>query len=100
MFVGQVWDYARWTGDRKFVEEMYDACASYTRLTQAMDTNGNLFPEGVNQPNAGKDGEGVDGAAYLWWALDSMARMAETLEQDDDATCYRKQADTSGYSAI
>jgi len=47
------------------------------------------------QPNAGKkaDDENIDGACYLWWALDGMAGMARVLGHEREAEAYGRQAE-------
>lgn len=90
--VALVW---RWTGDRAFLEEMYDLVVDGMRsMTTLFDEDGDGWPEGdgmVERPGMGD--EKLDVTAYTWRALHALAGMADDLGDADTAAWARDQAD-------
>jgi glycogen debranching enzyme len=85
-----LWDVYRWTGNREFLKEQYPAAVTgmFEHTLGRIDPDGDGYASGpgmVEAPGMGE--EKLDTAAYTWAALNSLAAMAEVL--DDPAIAER-----------
>ena len=94
-FIMALWDVFLWTGDRELLEEIYpNVKKGIAWLTETMDTNCNLFPEGYGIMEVkGLNAELIDVAVYTQQALEAAACMAVIMHEDDRAAIYKEQAD-------
>lgn len=94
-----LWDVYRWTGDRDLLAELYPVAIAglfdYTLGTLDLDGDGHPAGPGmVEREDMGV--EKLDSAAYLWAALNALAKMADTVDDPAIATRARAAADRIG----
>jgi glycogen debranching enzyme len=85
----------RWSGDDSFRDEMYDFNVDGIRyLTTTLDTDGDLWPEGLGiGERPGMGSEQVDVAVDTWWALQALERMAAGKGDSATADWARARVD-------
>jgi hypothetical protein len=75
----------RWSGDRRFLEDLYPASVGAMRFVAALDVDGDGWPEGLgNVERAGMGEEKLDNAVYTIRGYADLADMARAL--GDSAT--------------
>ncbi len=96
LWVTAVWDAYRWTGDREFLARLYPAARKglldYT--LGAIDPDGDGYASGpgaVEREDMGE--EKLDTAAHTWAALNSLAQMAEVVQDSATARIAREWAE-------
>lgn len=89
-----VWKVFQWTGDRKFLKEMYPAVKKgLTWLLNEKDQNHNLFPEGYGIMEVkGLNAELIDVAVYTQQALEAASQMALLLNEPAAQNEYAEKA--------
>lgn len=94
-YIMALWDAFRWTGDKKLLDEIYPGVKKgITWLTEEMDTNQNLFPEGYGIMEVkGLNAELIDVAVYTQQALEAASKMANIMNEDSLAFTYASRAD-------
>lgn len=95
-YIMALWDAFLWTGDKDLLEEIYpNVKKGITWLTETMDTNGNLFPEGYGIMEVkGLNAELIDVAVYTQQALEAASKMAAIMQEGDLSASYQAQAET------
>lgn len=92
-WVTAIWDFYRWTGDRDFLEAVYDTAVAglFDYALGVADSDG--YPEGPGVvERAGMGPKKVDAVSYLWLALTHLTRMAEVLGDEAMAGLARISA--------
>lgn len=94
-YIMALWDAFLWTGDKTLLEEIYpNVKKGIAWLTETMDTNRNLFPEGYGIMEVkGLNAELIDVAVYTQQALEAASKMAAIMQEDDLSTSYQTQAE-------
>lgn len=94
-YIMALWDAFLWTGDKTLLKEIYpNVKKGITWLTETMDTNRNLFPEGYGIMEVkGLNAELIDVAVYTQQALEAASKMAAIMQEDDLSTSYQTQAE-------
>lgn len=94
-YILALWKTYEWTGDKEMLEEIYpNVKKGITWLTETMDTNRDLFPEGYGIMEVkGLNAELIDVAVYTQQALDAAANMAGLLKEDSLAAVYRDRSE-------
>jgi hypothetical protein len=88
--VALIW---RWTGDRRFRDEMYDFAVRNMRYVTALDADGDGWPEGLgNVERAGMGGEKLDVAVYTIRGLRDIAELAASRGDRATAGWANRQA--------
>ncbi|MDR2810918.1 MAG: amylo-alpha-1,6-glucosidase [Tannerellaceae bacterium] len=95
-FILAVWKTFLWTGDMDFLRRQYPYILQGIQwLTEEMDKNRNLFPEGYGiMEVSGLNAELIDVAVYTQQALEVTAQMALLMDNRDLAEAYRAKAET------
>jgi hypothetical protein len=93
-FAAACWDYARWTGDLAFLQQVYPLCREGVDqyLPMLWGSGRALYPIGdgvVERPGMGS--RKLDSTCYLFQALGALADMAAALEQPAEAAHYRER---------
>lgn len=96
--------YYEYTGDKAFVEKVYDASLEYLRLWEIGENNLVVHRSGSwDWPDWGKkaDMTAIENA-WVYYALDVVERMADILGKDEDITFIteRKDAIAEGYKTL
>lgn len=93
-FIETVWKVYEWTGDNKFLADMYPYVKKGINwLLNDMDTNKNLYPEGYGIAEVpGLDKEMMDVAAYTQSGLECAAKMAGVFKETDMEEAYSRKA--------
>lgn len=94
-YIMALWDTFLWTGDKALLEEIYpNVKKGIAWLTETMDTNRNLFPEGYGIMEVkGLNAELIDVAVYTQQALEAASKMAAIMQEDDLSTSYQTRAE-------
>lgn len=94
-YILALWKTYEWTGDRELLAEIYpNVKKGIAWLTETMDTNGDLFPEGYGIMEVkGLNAELIDVAVYTQQALEAASEMAGLFHEDSLATEYREKAE-------
>lgn len=94
-YVMALWNAYEWTGDIQLIKEIYpNVKKSISWLTETMDTNGNLFPEGYGIMEVkGLNAELIDVAVYTQQALEVASKMAAIMQEKSLSQTYLKQAE-------
>ncbi|OUO03090.1 family 78 glycoside hydrolase catalytic domain [Bacteroides clarus] len=94
-YIVALWKAFEWTGDKKLLEDIYpNVKKGITWLTETMDTNKNLFPEGYGIMEVkGLNAELIDVAVYTQQALAVASNMAALLGEDSLAEEYAQKAE-------
>jgi hypothetical protein len=88
--VALVW---RWTGDRRFRDEMYDFSVRNMRYVTALDADGDGWPEGLgNVERPGMGAEKLDVAVYTIRGLRDLAELAASRGDRATADWGNRQA--------
>ena len=96
--------YYEYTGDKAFVEKVYDASLDYLKLWEIGENNLVVHRSGSwDWPDWGKkaDMTAIENA-WVYYALSSVERMAEILGKDEDITfiAARKEIIAKGYENL
>lgn len=96
--------YYDYTGDKAFIEKVYDASLGYLKLWEIGENNLVLHRSGSwDWPDWGKkaDMTAIENA-WVYYALSATEKMADILEKDEDLTFIhgRKDAIEKGYRAL
>ena len=96
--------YYEYTGDKAFVEKVYDASIDYLRLWELGENNLVVHRSGSwDWPDWGKkaDMTAIENA-WVYYALSSTEQMAEILDKDEDISfiTQRKEAIAKGYQTL
>ena len=96
--------YYEYTGDKAFVEKVYDASLDYLKLWEIGENNLVVHRSGSwDWPDWGKkaDMTAIENA-WVYYALSSVERMAEILGKDEDITfiAARKEILAKGYENL
>lgn len=96
--------YYEYTGDKAFVEKVYDASLDYLKLWEIGENNLVVHREGSwDWPDWGKkaDMTAIENAWY-YYALSAVEEMAELLDKDGDLNfiAQRKETVSTGYKAL
>ena len=96
--------YYEYTGDKAFVEKVYDASLNYLKLWEIGENNLVVHREGSwDWPDWGKkaDMTAIENAWYCY-ALSAVEEMAELLDKDGDLSfiAQRKETVSTGYKAL
>ena len=96
--------YYEYTGDKAFIEKVYDASLDYLKLWEIGENNLVIHREGSwDWADWGKkaDMTAVENA-WVYYALSATEQMAEILEKDDDISFIteRKNAISKGYKSL
>lgn len=96
--------YYDYTGDKAFIEKVYDASLGYLKLWEIGENNLVLHRSGSwDWPDWGKkaDMTAIENA-WVYYALSATEKMADILEKDEDLTFIhdRKDAIAKGYRAL
>lgn len=94
-YIMALWDTFLWTGDKTLLDEIYpNVKKGIAWLTEMMDTNRNLFPEGYGIMEVkGLNAELIDVAVYTQQALEAASKMAAIMQEDDLSASYQTQAE-------
>lgn len=89
-FIMALWQYYCWTGDIEFLKSVYPyAKKGIMWLTQTMDQDRNLFPEGPGiMEVAGLNAELIDVAVYTQQALECMVEMSKIMKDHEVTTPF------------
>ncbi len=98
------WTYYEYTGDKAFVEKVYDASLDYLKLWEIGKNNLAIHREGSwDWPDWGKkaDMTAIENA-WVYYALSATEKMADLLEKDEDILFItdRKETILKGYKAL
>jgi len=98
------WTYYEYTGDKAFVEKVYDASLDYLKLWEIGENNLVIHREGSwDWPDWGKkaDMTAIENA-WVYYALSATEKMADLLEKDEDILFItdRKETILKGYKAL
>lgn len=96
--------YYEYTGDKAFIEKVYDASFDYLKLWEMGENNLVIHREGSwDWPDWGKkaDMTAIENA-WVYYALSATEKMAEILGKDEDISFIteRKSAIAKGYKAL
>ena len=93
-FVIAVWNVYKWTGDNKFLADMYPYMQKGLNfLLKDMDTNKNMFPEGYGIMEVrGLNAELIDVSVYTQQALEVMSQIALIMGEEAFASECASQA--------
>lgn len=93
-FIIAVWIVYNWTGDNKFLTDMYPYMQKGLNfLLKDMDTNKNMFPEGYGIMEVrGLNAELIDVSVYTQQALEAMSQIALIMGDNSSASTYASQA--------
>lgn len=93
-FVMALWDTYKWTGETAFLKSIYPSIKkSISWLTDSMDINRNMYPEGYGIMEVkGLNAELIDVAVYTQQALDAASRMASLFDEDSLSEVYSRKA--------
>ena len=96
--------YYEYTGDKAFIQKVYDASLDYLKLWEMGENNLVVHRSGSwDWPDWGKkaDMTAIENA-WVYYALSSVEKMAELLGKDEDITfiAERKEAIAKGYEAL
>lgn len=96
--------YYEYTGDKAFIEKVYDATLDYLKLWEIGENNLVVHRSGSwDWPDWGKkaDMTAIENA-WVYYALSSAEKMADILGKDEDITfiAERKEAIAEGYKAL
>ena len=95
--------YYEYTGDKAFVEKVYDASLEYLRLWEIGENNLVVHRSGSwDWPDWGKkaDMTAIENA-WVYYALSAVEQMAEILDEDDISfIAQRKEAIEEGYKSL
>ncbi len=89
-FADTVWMIYAWSGDRAFLEEMYDFCAEGMDWIEAMCEDGLPRGYGITEI-AGLDCFCCDTALLTIRGFEILANMSEALGREEKAAAYRKK---------
>lgn len=94
-YIVALWKAFEWTGDKELLEDIYpNVKKGITWLTETMDTNKDLFPEGYGIMEVkGLNAELIDVAVYTQQALVAAANMASIFKEDSLAKTYVQKAE-------
>lgn len=94
-YIIALWDAFLWTGDKTLLEEIYPNVKKGIKwLTETMDSNRNLFPEGYGIMEVkGLNAELIDVAVYTQQALEAASKMAAIMRENDLSVSYQTQAE-------
>lgn len=94
-YIMALWDAFLWIGDKALLDEIYpNVKKGIAWLTETMDTNGNLFPEGYGIMEVkGLNAELIDVAVYTQQALEAAAKMADIMQENELSASYQVQAE-------
>lgn len=94
-FILALWKTYEWTADKELLEEIYpNVKKGITWLTETMDTNQDLFPEGYGIMEVkGLNAELIDVAVYTQQALEAASNMAHLFKEDSLATVYKEKSE-------
>jgi glycogen debranching enzyme len=94
-YIMAVWEAYRWTGDIQLLHDLYpNVKKGISWLTETMDTNHNLYPEGYGIMEVkGLNAELIDVAVYTQQALVAASKMASLFGEDSLATTFSLKAD-------
>lgn len=95
-YILALWKTYEWTADKELLEEIYpNVKKGIAWLTETMDTNGDLFPEGYGIMEVkGLNAELIDVAVYTQQALEAASHMAALMKEDSLSMVYRDKAKT------
>ena len=96
--------YYEYTGDKAFIEKVYDASVDYLKLWEIGENNLVVHREGSwDWPDWGKkaDMTAIENA-WVYYALSATEQMAEILEKDEDIPfiTQRKETIAKGYKSL
>ena len=96
--------YYEYTGDKAFIEKVYDASLDYLKLWEMGENNLVVHRSGSwDWPDWGNkaDMTAIENA-WVYYALSATEKMAELLEKDEDISfiTQRKEAIAKGYKAL
>jgi len=93
-YIMALWDAFLWTGDKELLSEIYpNVKQGIAWLTETMDTNRNLFPEGYGIMEVkGLNAELIDVAVYTQQALEAASKMAAIMKEENLSETYQTQA--------
>ena len=96
--------YYEYTGDKAFIEKVYDASVDYLKLWEIGEDNLVVHREGSwDWPDWGKkaDMTAIENA-WVYYALSATEQMAEILEKDEDISfiTQRKETIAKGYKSL
>lgn len=94
-YIVAAWQAFLWTGDIDFLKELYPYIKSGIQwLTNDMDTNKNLFPEGYGIMEVkGLNAELIDVSVYTQQALEAASEMALLFNEQELSIEYKTKAD-------
>lgn len=94
-YIMALWDTFLWTGDKELLDEIYpNVKKGITWLTETMDTNQNLFPEGYGIMEVkGLNAELIDVAVYTQQALEAASKMAAIMQENNLSETYLAKAE-------
>ena len=96
--------YYEYTGDKAFIEKVYDASIDYLKLWKTGENNLVIHREGSWDWPAwgGKADMTAIENAWVYYALSATEKMADVLEKDEDISfiTQRKDAIAKGYKAL
>lgn len=93
-FADTVWDVYRWSGDKQFLEEMYDFCVRGMAWIEENSVDGLPAGYGINEI-AGLDCFCCDTALLAIRGFEILSYMAEELGKEQEAAQYRKKREES-----
>ena len=93
-FITAVYEAYMWTGDKAFLEEMYDFCKQGMEWVESKAENGIICPKGPGIIEIdGVDGRLIDIAVLTYKAYGSLEKMATIFGENELATAYHKKAE-------
>ena len=98
------WTYYEYTGDKAFIEKVYDASFDYLKLWEIGENNLVVHREGSwDWPDWGKkaDMTAIENA-WVYYALSATEKMADLLEKDADIQSINERKDiiSKGYKTL
>lgn len=92
-FISAVYEAYKWTGDRAFLEEMYDFCKQGMVWVEGKAKDGYICPKGAGIVEIdGVDGRLIDIAMTTYHAYGALEKMAHIFGEEEQAAEYSKKA--------
>lgn len=92
-FITAVYDAYTWTGDKAFLEEMYDFCKKGMEWVESKTADGMICPKGAGIIEIdGVDGRLIDIAIWTYKAYETLDKMATIFGEEELAKVYESKA--------
>ena len=100
-FITAVYEAYTWTGDRAFLEEMYDFCKKGMKWVESKAIDGIICPKGAGIIEInGVDGRLIDIAIWTYKAYETLEKMATIFGEEDLATTYKQKAEAQAKEIV